>query len=588
MVNGSFLLTTLAALATDPLPIISVDRDNIEVTESCRLNVTVSPIIDADGNGVVQIKGNGITVTFEGEPLRGAQPGQEPDSFTGIGVSIAGTKITLSGATISGYKTAVYAYRSNYLVIEDCDVSGNFCQRLGSTPWREDPADWLNPHENDDSQWMRDYGAGVYLKFCSRAIVRRVRAHGSQNGIVLHRCDNSHIYDNDCSFGSGWGIALWRAKGNVISRNACDFRVRGYSHGVYNRGQDSAGILLFEQSRENTITQNSATHCGDGLFVFAGRQALGQTKQQLDESWYFRRGSNRNLIAGNDFSWAAAHGAEITFSFDNQVIRNRFVGNAICGFWGGYSQRTTVAGNHFESNGEMPYGLERGAINIEHGHTNQIQQNTFLNNACGIHLWWDRDEQIMDLLWASANSTASEGNTLLSNTFEGDAIAVQLRQVGVTSMIANRMIHVGVEVEADEVSLAGLKRFDHMDVGTMPLDLPDAPGETSPVGAREGLAGRQHIVMTQWGPYDGVQPLLHLIVREPDRHVYELLGPDPLETARLRTDHKIALLREGSRIELTSKLTGTAAAYELTVTAGDSTIARTDALGGIEEEAKRD
>ncbi len=586
MPDPLFLFTLLAALATDPLPTISVDHDNIEITTSCRLKVTASPIIDADGNGVVHIKGNGVTVTFEGEPLQGALPGQDPDSFTGVGVWITGRRITLSGATISGYKTAVYARRSNHLVIEDCDVSGNFCQRLGSTPWREDPADWLNPHENDLHQWLRDYGAGVYLELCNEATVRRVRAWGTQNGIVLDRTSDSQVYDNDCSFGSGWGVALWRGEGNMISRNACDFRVRGYSHGVYNRGQDSAGILLVEQSRENIITRNSATHCGDGLFAFAGRDALGQTNPRPVARWYFRRGCNNNIITGNDFSWAAAHGAEITFSFDNELSMNRFVGNAICGFWGGYSQRTTVAENHFEANGDMPYGRERGGINIEHGHTNILQQNYFLNNACGIHLWWDQDEQFMDLPWAKANPTASESNTILKNTFESDAIGIELRQVGLTTMIANRMIDVGVELKADEASLARLKRYDDLDIGKMRFELPEAPGEANPVGARDGLTGREHIVMTQWGPYDWVQPLLHLVVREPGRHVYELLGPDPLQDARLRTDHEIDLRRDGSRLVLTSNLTGTPAGYELTVTAGDVTIARTDALVG--EPKKRD
>ncbi len=578
MANGSFVLTLLIALAPDRLPIISVDRDNIEVTSSCRLNITASPIIDADGNGVIHITGDRVNVIFEGEPLRGAPLGQAPDSFTGIGVAITGNKVTLSGARISGYKTGIFARRANFLVVEDCDVSGNFCQRLGSTPWREDPADWLNPQENDLNQWLQNYGAGVYLELCSKATVRRVRAHGTQNGIVLDRTSDSQVYDNDCSYGSGWGIALWRAKGNVISRNACDFRVRGYSHGVYNRGQDSAGILLVEQSRENVITQNSATHCGNGLFAFAGRDALGQKTPLRTERWYFRRGCNNNVIAANDFSWAAAHGAEITFSFNNQLIKNRFVGNAICGFWGGYSQRTTIAENHFESNGDMPYGLERGGVNIEHGQLNLFQQNIFLNNACGIHLWWDRDEQFMALPWAGANPNASESNTILKNTFEGDAIAIHLRQVGLTSMIGNRMIDVGVEIEADEVSLAALIRHD-ADFGDVTFGLPEAPGDTNPVGARDDLAGREHIVMTQWGPYDGVQPLLHLVAREPGRHVYVLLGPEPLKTARLSTDHEIDLQSDGSRLILTTGSAGTAAGYELTVTVGNSTMTRTDTFG---------
>ena len=36
---------------------------------------------------------------------------------------------------------------------------------------------------------------------------------------------------------------MWRSSATSFHRNAFDFCVRGYSHGVYNRGQDSAGIL---------------------------------------------------------------------------------------------------------------------------------------------------------------------------------------------------------------------------------------------------------------------------------------------------------------------------------------------------------
>ena len=39
--------------------------------------------------------------------------------------------------------------------------------------------------------------------------------------------------------------------------NRFDWCVRGYSHGVYNRGQDSAAILIYEQSCRNTIAYNS-------------------------------------------------------------------------------------------------------------------------------------------------------------------------------------------------------------------------------------------------------------------------------------------------------------------------------------------
>ena len=106
--------------------------------------------------------------------------------------------------------------------------------------------------------------------------VRRCRVRDSQNGLILDRSRESKVYDNDFSFLSGWGVALWRCTKDVLSRNVLDFCIRGYSHNVYNRGQDSAGILFFEQNSDNVIAENSATHGGDGFFAFAGREALGE------------------------------------------------------------------------------------------------------------------------------------------------------------------------------------------------------------------------------------------------------------------------------------------------------------------------
>ncbi len=514
-------------------------------------------------------------MTFEGRPLRGAEDGAAPDSFDGIGIRITGRNVTLSGAVIQGYRIGVFAKRALDVVIEDCDVSGNFSQRLASTPQHEDSVDWLRPHANDSNQWMENYGAGIYVEETANAVIRRVRAWGTQNGIVLSRCTGTKVYDNDCSFGSGWGLAMWRCQGNTISRNAFDFRVRGYSHGVYNRGQDSAGILLFEQCSENVITQNSATHCGDGLFAFAGREALGQGGTTHAPVWYLRRGNNRNIIAGNDFSFAAAHGIEITFSFRNTVVSNRVVGAAICGLWGGYSQQTFIAGNHFESNGDMPYGLERGGVNIEHGYRNRIYRNRFLDNACGVHLWWDPDEQLAALPWAKANPTAAENNSIIDNTFERDAVAVQLRKVGRTTLAANRMIDVGVELEADEQSLSVLSRSDTLGTPPLPIEDPEAIGDTRPIGKRAHLDGREHIVMTQWGPYDWTSPMLRLVQSGPRRHVYELLGPDLIGNAQLETSPGVMLQRDGSRLIVTSDSTGP---YELHVTAGTTTLVRKGVL----------
>jgi parallel beta-helix repeat protein len=358
---------------------------------------------------------------------------------------------------------------------------------------------WLNPHANDGHEWFTNYGAGIYVERASGVTVRRCRARAGQNGLVLDRCEKAEVYDNDFSFLSGWGIALWRSSDNVIARNACDFCIRGYSHGVYNRGQDSAGILLFEQCSRNVIAENSATHCGDGFFGFAGQEALGSVPPPSGDFDYTGRGCNENRIWRNDFSYAAAHGLELTFSFGNEIVSNRLVGNAICGIWGGYSRGMRIERNTIEENGARGYGLERGGINIEHGQHNDIQRNDFRANECGVHLWWDEDPGLVNLPWCKANGHAVHGNTIRYNTFVADRLAVQLRSASDTRLLGNRYQDVELELDADSQTReeTGLLCVLY---GNDPADL---PGSSRPVGARLGMRGRHKIVIDEWGPVEG-------------------------------------------------------------------------------------
>ena len=78
---------------------------------------------------------------------------------------------------------------------------------------------------------------------------------------------------------------------------------------------------MFEQCSQNVIARNSATHGGDGFFGFAGNEALGKVNPRDDAAWYERRGNDENVIFGNDFSYAVAHGIEMTFSFGNLPSR---------------------------------------------------------------------------------------------------------------------------------------------------------------------------------------------------------------------------------------------------------------------------
>jgi hypothetical protein len=306
----------------------------------------------------------------------------------------------------------------------------------------------------------------------------------------------------------------------VISRNAVDFCVRGYSHGVYNRGQDSAGIFVFEQNNENVFAENSVTHGGDGFFGFAGREAIGEIGEHPVD-WYKRRGNTDNLLIGNDFSYASAHGIENTFSFGNKYLKNRLVGNAICGVWAGYSRETLIAGNDFEGNGEMGYGLERGGVNIDHGGENLIVHNSFEKNKCGVHLWGGTNPDFEKKNWAKANGYASTGSVIADNTFNGDSLAFHFRGPGQVTLWSNDLVNVGKEMIAEPTYRVTRGAPRNME----PLQLPEYKvfGKKHPVGARPELRGRENIIMTEWGPWDHASPLVRLVKSAGGTALFEVL-----------------------------------------------------------------
>ncbi|MBI2920322.1 MAG: right-handed parallel beta-helix repeat-containing protein [Planctomycetes bacterium] len=381
---------------------IVIDRDDIDVTESVVVRPGTYRVADRNGDGVLRVKSDDVTVDLTGVTLIGSQEGAAPDAFEGIGVRVDGREgVVVRGGAIRGFRGAVYFKTCLGGAVEGVDVSDNRAQRLKSTPSRcDDGADWLAPHFNDQNEWFTSYGAGITLDGGHGTRVSGCRGRRTQNGIVLRNAQGSRIVDNDMSWMSGWGIALWRSSRNEISHNRCDYGVRGYSHGVYDRGQDSAGILMFEQCSDNVIAMNSATHGGDGIFMYAGHE----TTQVTGEG-----GCNRNLLWRNDFSHAVANAIECTFSDGNRFVEN-VLDDSNYGVWAGYSYDTKIVGNTCR-------GARVAGVAIEHGHDNLIEGNLFEKCGDGVQLWWDDDGDFLNSTYGKKRDCSSARNTVALNRF---------------------------------------------------------------------------------------------------------------------------------------------------------------------------
>jgi parallel beta-helix repeat protein len=203
--------------------VIEVTHDDTMITQSCVVQIPAGRVIpDTNTNGVLHLAADDITVRFApGSALRGTGPETPWDQLAGIGIRVQNYRgITLVEARVHGYFNGLVASQADGFEIAGGDFSDNYRQRLRSTPQAEDGGDWLFPHNNDEVKWRDQYGGALCLEASDRVTVREVRVRRGQNGIVLDRVNDSRVFDNDASFLSGWGLALWRSSRNVISRNA--------------------------------------------------------------------------------------------------------------------------------------------------------------------------------------------------------------------------------------------------------------------------------------------------------------------------------------------------------------------------------
>lgn len=415
--------TTGDRAATPPSPAeLTPDRDDIDITASVRIKPGVYRIADTNGDGVLRIQADGVTVDMTGVTFIGAPDNALPDTFEGTAVrAVKRTGVHLRGGTFRGYRGGIYLQDCADAVVEGADVSDNRAQRLKSTPARcDDGADWLAPHFNDGNEWWKTYGAGITLDGCRAVTVTACRGRRTQNGIVLRNTVGSYVTENDMSWMSGWGLALWRSSGNEITHNRFDYCVRGYSFGRYDRGQDSAGILMFEQCSENVIAYNSATHGGDGIFMYAGHE----TTQRTGEG-----GCSRNLLYRNDFSFAVANAIECTFSDGNRFLENILSGSNY-GVWAGYSFNTVIAGN-------LCAGARIAGVAIEHGHHNVIEGNLFENCRTGVEAWWDEDADLLGGVYGRKRHGRSEDVAISLNRFRKCALGLRVERTADVGVVSN-------------------------------------------------------------------------------------------------------------------------------------------------------
>jgi Periplasmic copper-binding protein (NosD) len=469
--------------------------------------------IDAPANmeqSVILIEGNDITIDFNNITLQGSNTKKNPDEFAGVGIRIRNSwHVTIRNLNARGYKVAILAINVEGLLLDNCDLSYNYRQHLSSTPEKEDLSDWMSYHHNEKDEWLR-YGAAIYLRNCNSALVTNCRVTGGQNALMMTECNDGTIGNNDFSFNSGIGLGMYRCNRNKVMYNALNFNVRGYSHGVYNRGQDSAGILVYEQSNSNFFYKNSVTHSGDGFFLWAGQTTMDNGQG----------GCNDNMILGNDFSYAPTNGVEVTFS--RNIISDNRIFECDNGIWGGYSYASNFSNNKFKDN--------QVDIAIEHGQQNKISYNIFYDSPKAIHLW-GRDKQPDNWGYAKYRDTRSRDYTIAFNNFNKCKTVFDLNRTDSVSIFMNIYGKCDLFFKTDSTvtnvdTTVNEKLQIELSVDTA-VSIPEFQHPNDPFKGRGVLAGRKNILMTEWGPYDFRSPIIWNTkpVDTTDALQFDLLGP---------------------------------------------------------------
>jgi parallel beta-helix repeat protein len=494
---------TAQAIPTVRLQAGMVIKESVIISrENYALNAKPS-LTDA----LIIIEGKDIVVDFNQAVLQGSNDKTYPNEFYGLALLIkkGSRNITIRNAAIHGYKIAIMADSVENLVIDHCDLGYNWRQHLHSNRDREDISDWMSYHKNDHGEWLR-YGAAIYLLNCKKTVISNNIVTGGQCALLMTGSVNAEIYDNDFSFNSGLGIGMYRSSNNKIYHNRLDYNVRCYSDGKYKRGQDSAGILVFEQSSDNIFAFNSATHSGDGFFLWAGQTTMDTGKG----------GCNDNFIYGNDFSYAPTNGIEVTFS-RNLIMKNIMRG---CdhGVWGGYSFETDITDNTFADN--------RIGIAIEHGQNINIALNSFTGDHTGIKLW-SREKQPADWAYARLRNTESRNYWIAANRFTSNETAFDIMGTdtvvfsGNTKLMVNHNLLLGDRVQNIDTSREEeiLDMEYQKDERLKTIKASQLPVAIVPQGTKE-------MRITGWGPYDFRYPLVWLKdIDSSGLYHFEILGP---------------------------------------------------------------
>src|SRR5688500_2922879 len=122
------MLIPILVTITMPAPQEITLKAGQAITRSAKVRKATYDIANGDQSGktgAITIRGNNITVDFNGAVLRGTPATVEPDQRKGTAIIVRGRNITIKNLNLHGYRNGIIATNSPGIKILNCDLSYN-------------------------------------------------------------------------------------------------------------------------------------------------------------------------------------------------------------------------------------------------------------------------------------------------------------------------------------------------------------------------------------------------------------------------------------------------------------------------------
>ncbi len=383
--DGSPLVVNLSPLSGEALII----RGPSEFPAGTHI---LPPIGGEEDMGVVRVSGQSdLTLDFRGVTFEAAASEMPAIGVRGRGLVLEDCeRITILGGVWRGYAAPITIRNSKSIRVREVQVEGFWREALESTVTRDSGADWLEPANFLQPDWNDQY-AGIAVHGSQDVIVQGCQARAGAIGVVLADCREGLVVGNDASFLSAYGAVLVGGQSNTVAHNSLEYNVRGYSHGNYASGQNSAGVLVVGGGQGHRIAFNRLTHSGAGIMLYGvGVEA-----------------PTHNRLYGNDARHSIFAGLQSHNTRNTLVQNNDF---SLCGRFGVHSE-ADIEMVLLENEVADVTGAGIGLFSSSKG---SLLQNNLLRNQIGLEIAWSQTEV------AGAGAPASKEHHVLGNRFEGN------------------------------------------------------------------------------------------------------------------------------------------------------------------------